>query len=228
MSRIYFYKMTADNGGAPHVRDGLLSLAICKPRLRSTALCGDLIFGFAADKLRDDNALIYAAVITKVSIGGKYYTNAEFAGRGDRIYKKMGREFVLRENARYHTADQRGRDIGSCPAYERACVLLSTDYRYFGSRASAMDRSKSPEIMRALTSLSQGHRVHHEFQLRIELEELKKRIWSEPVTNDPRPTSPPEADDCCEGPSGEIGESDDDLQDGSATKQKRRKLRFRC
>lgn len=34
MPKIYFYKLTADNGGAPCVQDGLLSLAICKPMIR--------------------------------------------------------------------------------------------------------------------------------------------------------------------------------------------------
>jgi hypothetical protein len=33
VERIYFYKLTADNGGAPCVEDGLLSLAICKPAI---------------------------------------------------------------------------------------------------------------------------------------------------------------------------------------------------
>jgi Nucleotide modification associated domain 2 len=49
MSDIYFYKLTADNGGAPCVRHGLLSLAICKPMIRKTAEEGDLTFGFAAN-----------------------------------------------------------------------------------------------------------------------------------------------------------------------------------
>jgi len=37
MPKIYFYKLTCDDGGAPCVQDGLLSLAICKPMIRSTA-----------------------------------------------------------------------------------------------------------------------------------------------------------------------------------------------
>jgi Nucleotide modification associated domain 2 len=45
MNNTYFYKLTADNGGAPCVRYGLLSLAICKPMIRKTAKEGDLIFG---------------------------------------------------------------------------------------------------------------------------------------------------------------------------------------
>ncbi len=43
---IYVYKMTADNGGAPCVHRRLLSLAICKPKIRKAANRGDLIFGF--------------------------------------------------------------------------------------------------------------------------------------------------------------------------------------
>ena len=43
---IYIYKMVADNGGAPCVAAGLLSLAICKPMIRKSAAKGSLIFGF--------------------------------------------------------------------------------------------------------------------------------------------------------------------------------------
>jgi hypothetical protein len=51
MCRIYFYKLTEDNGGAPCVTSDLLSLAICKPMIRKTAKEGDLIFGFGANSL---------------------------------------------------------------------------------------------------------------------------------------------------------------------------------
>jgi hypothetical protein len=35
--RVYFYKLVVDDGGAPCVQNGLLSLAICKPQIRKTA-----------------------------------------------------------------------------------------------------------------------------------------------------------------------------------------------
>jgi hypothetical protein len=73
VERIYFYKLTADNGGAPCVEDGLLSLAICKPAIRSTARCGDVIFGFAANSLHPDNRLIYIARVTEKSKDGLYF-----------------------------------------------------------------------------------------------------------------------------------------------------------
>ena len=49
--KVYVYKLTVDNGGAPCVVSGRLSLAICKPIIRKVALEGSWIFGFAADSL---------------------------------------------------------------------------------------------------------------------------------------------------------------------------------
>ncbi len=45
--KFYFYKMTVDDGGAPCVQDGLLTLAICKPTVRRVAPEGSVIIAFA-------------------------------------------------------------------------------------------------------------------------------------------------------------------------------------
>lgn len=76
------------NGGAPCVQDRLLSLAICKPMIRSTAEPEeDLIFGFAANSLHCDNRLIYIARIEEKVRNGDYYREKRFADRGDRVYE---------------------------------------------------------------------------------------------------------------------------------------------
>jgi hypothetical protein len=69
---LYVYKLTTDDGGAPCI-DGadLLSLAICKPFIRTTARKGDLIFGFAGKRLDRDNRLIYIARVTDVLTDGE-------------------------------------------------------------------------------------------------------------------------------------------------------------
>ena len=41
---IYVYKIVADIGGAPCVKNNLLSLAICKPKIRKTAGKGSIRF----------------------------------------------------------------------------------------------------------------------------------------------------------------------------------------
>jgi hypothetical protein len=75
MSKLYLYKMTTDNGGAPCVRDGKLSLAICKPSIRTSARCGDFILGFAGNALHKNNCLIYAAKVGRCVTGDEYYAN---------------------------------------------------------------------------------------------------------------------------------------------------------
>ena len=85
--RIYVYKLTVDNGGAPCVQDGLLTLAICKPMIRRMAVTGDLIFGFAANSLHPDNPLLYIACVDEKLSGDAYYCQERFADRGDCIYE---------------------------------------------------------------------------------------------------------------------------------------------
>jgi len=109
MPRIYFYKLTADNGGAPCVQDGLLSLAICKPMIRTTAELEDVIFGFAANSLHRANRLIYIARIGKKVCNGDYYREKRFANRGDCVYEWHRSRFVWRQRALHHGPE----DLGS-------------------------------------------------------------------------------------------------------------------
>src|SRR5438876_339194 len=102
MAEFYFYKLTEDDFGAPCVKDGLLSLAICKPMIRAAAKVGDVIFGFAANSLHSDNRLIYIARVTKKLVRGEYYKEAKYERRGDCIYKSAGDTYHRRRNPRYH------------------------------------------------------------------------------------------------------------------------------
>ena len=89
MTNLYYYKLTSDNNGAPCLGDGgsLLSLAICKPMIRGKAKLCDLIFGFAASSLHEDNRLIYIARITAKESDGNYFKKAKYSNRGDCIYE---------------------------------------------------------------------------------------------------------------------------------------------
>lgn len=177
MGRIYYYKLTTDDGGAPCVHGGLLSLAICKPRIRTTAEPGDLIFGFAADSLDPENRLLYVARVTDKSRGGRYYQDSRFGGRSDRIYALRNGHFVWRPRALHHSQDDVTHDLGSYPGYLRAQVLLSRDFRYLGARGTAAYKSKFPLISQAIERLGRGHRVHHPDGLRAELLALKDEVW---------------------------------------------------
>ena len=179
MGRIYFYKLTVDDGGAPCLRDGVLSLAICKPMIRTRAELGDLIFGFAADSLHGDNRLIYIARVTGKASNGDYYGDPSFARRADCIYERRGDEFRWRTGALYHGPRHRTHDLGQHPTYTRAHVLLSDDFRYFGASGSAEYKSRYPLIKRAIEHLGQGHRVYHDEPLRTQLQTFMQQVWTE-------------------------------------------------
>jgi hypothetical protein len=174
--KIYFYKLTADTGGAPCVEGGLLSLAICKPMIRKGAKCGDLIIGFAADKLHRDNALIYVARVTDKLCDGRYYKAARYARRGDCIYRAKGDRYEWKARARHHGPEHIKHDLGSpLKGYPRANVLLSTEFRYFGDKAT--NNFRFPELQQALRELGRGHRVRHTEELRKQLRHMADRIF---------------------------------------------------
>ena len=41
--RLHYYRIVTDVGAAPHISDDLLSLTICKPRIREYAHPGDYV-----------------------------------------------------------------------------------------------------------------------------------------------------------------------------------------
>jgi hypothetical protein len=102
MGRIYYYKLTHDGGAAPCIQKGMLSLAICKPMIRSGAEIDDIIFGVTANSLDSQNRLIYAAHITKKLMKGEYYDGDKFTSRNDCIYEFRKGRYVRRKNAKFH------------------------------------------------------------------------------------------------------------------------------
>jgi hypothetical protein len=189
--KIYLYKMTADTGGAPCVANGLLSLAICKPKIRQRASKGDLIFGFAAKSMARDNRLIYAARVTKKLSGGTYYKTKRFAGRSDCIYDWRAGRFNWKSGSLHHGPRHLTHDIGDHPDYRRADVLLSSDFRYFGKDGRDAYKARFPEVHQAILRLARGHRVHHSGPLRQDLLRMKGWLWKTRKKVQGRPTSSP-------------------------------------
>jgi len=174
--RIYIYKLTCDNGGAPCVHDNLLSLAICKPMIRRSAKPGDLIFGFAANSLHADNRLIYAAALTDNLSCGAYFLDERFIRRPDCIYALRRGRFYRRPGARFHHGPgDIIHDLGE--HYERANVLISNDFRYFGRDGKAEYKKQFGLIKEAVERLGRGYRVNHHHDLRAQLCVLKQQIW---------------------------------------------------
>lgn len=177
--RLYVYKLTVDNGGAPCTHGGeLLTLAICKPFIRTTAAEGDLIFGFAANRLSADNRLIYIARVTEVLRDGEYYDSRSYRRRPDCIYVRGddGR-FEIRADARYHESGHGlTHDLGEAYNYRRAIVLASDDFRYFGAKAA--DFAQSADVREMLRGLKQGHRRNHPVERENALRSLQEWAWT--------------------------------------------------
>ncbi len=171
---IYVYKMVTDNGGAPCVSGNLLSLAICKPKIRKTAGEESLVFGFGGKGY--DERLIYIARVTGKLQGDAYYRQRGFARRPDCIYRVENDRPARKVSARYHSdSDQRKKDVGF--HFENAFVLLSDDFRYLGHKGTDDFKKRYPKIRRLVENLKQGHRRYHSAALRGELLALKAENW---------------------------------------------------
>jgi len=178
MSRLYVYKVRYDDGTAPCVENGLLSLALCKPAIRSTAQVGDTLVGFAAKTMCADQRLVYAAVVTRKLDDGAYYRGTAGRNRRDCVYAWRNGTFQLRRDAVIAIGvDEMANDLGEPPAYKHAQVLLSDNYRYFAETRPADYRAAYPALARMIDQLGQGHRVHHGDRVRDDIERYLAHLW---------------------------------------------------
>lgn len=194
---MYFvYKLTYDCGTAPHVRNGLLSLAICKPRIREAAVEGDVLFGFSgrSRKVNRGERLIYVAEVTrKLDKPGEYYEGAEFRNRWDCIYERRGGRLVWRPGSLTHQDEEfRAKDLGAAPRYPRAIVLLSKEFRYLGANGTMDYARRWPNLATYIHELGVGHRtVAPESEMGRMLSELKRELWRAPSAKEVgAPTEP--------------------------------------
>ncbi len=189
--KCYVYKMTADNGGAPCIEDGLLSLAICKPDIRSTALpnANNWLFGFGGKDL--GRRLIYIAEVTgKVESGG-YYRQPEYASRKDCIYRWDGSRYAWKQGACFHLDGiEIDSDIGDAALADKGHVLLSTNFRYLGGTRWEITSTRLPEINKLLDELRRKHRISHSETLLEELRSVKCQVWATAPIMPAQPSSP--------------------------------------
>jgi len=193
-SRIFLYKMTVDNGGAPCVQDNLLSLAICKPAIRRTAKTGDWLLGIGGKSLH--GRLIYMAEVTETVDLGLYYSLSRYKERKDCIYEfnEEGKLQVRRDALYHEDGSSLARDVGTPDAsgrYPSARVLLSRNFCYLGRNGTAESLSSYPALRDLLDGLTQGHRVNHSPAVHAELNDLQSELWSKKSPkNDAEPSDP--------------------------------------
>jgi len=169
IDKIYLYKMTTDNGGAPCPYRSVLTLAICKPKIRSTAEVNDWIVGFGGKVL--DERLIFVAQIGEKLLDGEYYKNEKYFKRPDCIYRwdSISQRYYWSDGKEYH---RDGLNLEHDLDNGKALVLQSKNYTYFGNLGTSEYKEKYPEIKNSIESLKQGHKINHSEELFDELSSL--------------------------------------------------------
>ena len=150
MTNIYRYVLMGDGGMAPNPRDGLLTLATCKPQIRNTAQTGDWVIGnFPSPR---NELVAWAGRIANCIPVGLY--SSEFPERDDALHD-MGPDGepqrIAGKHDWYHQrpAEQRKDRSGNVLVFDMESCW------YFGGAG----RQFPPELEH-LVARGQGHRVN--------------------------------------------------------------------
>jgi hypothetical protein len=101
MTAIYRYKQTTDNGMAPCVDRGLVTLATCKPNVRRQARPGDWVVGFrSVAQGAPVGVVIWAGRVAESLEVGDY--ERQHRGRSDAVYRALPAGGFRRLRPDYH------------------------------------------------------------------------------------------------------------------------------
>ena len=150
MTRGLSYIITRDFGFAPNPFHGVLTLATCKPRIRSSAQVGDYLIGNSPKSA--GNKLIYMAKVDEITTFDAYWNDSRFQCKkavmngslkklyGDNIYHHEDGEWIQANS--HHSLDDGLvnesnllRDTGTTDR-----VLICNEFFYLGK--SMVDISK--------------------------------------------------------------------------------------
>ena len=147
--RIFRYILKYDNGMAPCVDRGLLTLATCKPQIRRSAKEGDWVAGFLP-RPHERGWLSFAGRVAKVLPIGEY--EKRFAGRrSDAIYRQKADGSFERLLPEYH-------DNQKDFAKDTSAPVLLFDKRatwYFGDRPQCL-----PKELVCIAAAGRAYRVN--------------------------------------------------------------------
>ncbi|PKO66664.1 MAG: hypothetical protein CVU22_14855 [Betaproteobacteria bacterium HGW-Betaproteobacteria-16] len=156
MDKAIGYLMTHDSGFAPNPFHGHLTLATCKPKVRSASVVGDWVAGFASKQLVERSlkdglqiphlGLVYLMRVGEVMPLDQYFRDPRFKAKrpttnrggqvercGDNIYfRRKDGEFHQRRNNN-HGENFTTHDTGGKNA------LIASEFYYFGRRCFVPD-----------------------------------------------------------------------------------------
>ncbi len=177
--RFFFYIVRQDSGFAPNPFHGYCTLAVCKPKIRTTAQPGDWVVGFSS---RCEH-VVYAMEVRNKLDFEQYWHDSRFhckrpsqdtpiQRRGDNIYEPLGNG-MFRQLPSQHSKPWFGNEDPEAKTHDLSgrFVLVATNFIYFG--ASGPKIPPDLEFLR----VARGHRC------RFTLGELQKlETWVNGLT----------------------------------------------
>ena len=183
---VYSYVVTHDYGFAPNPYAGFLSIAACKPRIRSSARSGDWVIGVGAVRTVGGDRLVYAVLIDEIVQLDVYGKEERFAIKrplfrgepwqraGDNIYFKNDVGAWVQRRSSFHNISHMTRDLSGTNA------LLGREFYYFGSEAPGL-----PRHLITLAHPGRGHRRFEEPGLLHDLEDWLRTSFRPGVQGEP-------------------------------------------
>ena len=135
-NRIYRYVVKHDLGYAPCADNSLLTLCICKPRIRKAAEINDWLIGFTSVAISrslsvDINSVIYIAQVTEKVSMEEYFSDKK-EPRKDKIYGVENGNLVHLGGEIHNTEDHHRRD-------KRGMYCLkSNKFKYYGQKPATL------------------------------------------------------------------------------------------
>jgi hypothetical protein len=148
MTRIFRYILQTDTGMAPCIDGGRLTLATCKPRIRSSAKPGDWVLGFYPRPFERGLLAWAGRIARKVEIDDY---EREFRGRPDAVYRLKLDGSFKRLRPDYHPGANEIRKDLSAPSL----VFDEQATWYFGDEPRLL-----PDDLLHLAAGGQGHRIN--------------------------------------------------------------------
>jgi Nucleotide modification associated domain 2 len=157
---LYCYVIATDAGSAPNYDPPFTTLAICKPKIRSSANVGDAVLAFTgANESRERHAVRWAGVIKEKLSFPDYWADGRFAKKKpgkckkpDNMYQPHpgGQGFLQIPND-VHGPESLGKDVGG-----HFALIFDPVWRFAGG-TPVMPADFG---FRMLENARRGHRVH--------------------------------------------------------------------
>jgi hypothetical protein len=118
--RVHTYVIAIDAGSAPNYDPPIVTLAVCKPRIRSKAQIGELVLAFAGKTVNpnEPHTVVWAGVVSEKMGFAEYWNDRRFATKKpdksdhpDNFYRPVGDGLLWVEN-NVHGPDATNHDTG--------------------------------------------------------------------------------------------------------------------